>query len=126
MPGDQTISAATDTININPGTGRQIVLGDAIDMRGTIDGGAKTTPSLRLPDDGAGNLGFGTTGLAATLGNDQEIPPTARGHRHGEHHNYNVNTRTFDIGVTVADCPGRRHRLSYSSGRGRRQRPNHR
>ena len=80
VAGDQTISATTGAINIGAGDGNDsIVLADGIDLRGAIDGGdgiddtidyAPFTAAIRA------NLGLGTTGLSATLGADQENPPT--------------------------------------------------
>ena len=66
-----------------------IALGDGINLRGTIDGGAgidtidyaASTTAIRA------NLGLGTTGLSATLGGDQENPADhARRHRHRDGH----------------------------------------
>ena len=52
------------------------------------------------------NLGLSTTGLTATLGADQENPPTTHaGTGTATVSNYNVATGTFDITVTVTDLP---------------------
>ena len=52
------------------------------------------------------NLGLSTTGLSATLGADQENPPTTHaGTGTATVSNYNVATGTFDINVTVTDLP---------------------
>ena len=48
------------------------------------------------------NLGLGTTGLGATLGADQENPPTTHpATGTATVSNYNIVTHTFDITVTV-------------------------
>ena len=86
-------------------------LGDKLNM-------AAFTSAVRV------NLGLGTSGLSATLGSDQENPPTTHaGTATATITNYSVTTRTFDITVAVSDLPpARRHRLSHSSGRRRRER----
>ncbi len=109
LAGDQTLSSTTGIININAGDGDDtIVIGDAIDLRGAIDGGigndtidyAASTAAI------SANLGLGATGLSATLGADQEVPPTTHaGTGTAIVTNYSVATRTFDINVTVADLP---------------------
>lgn len=106
---DQTLSAASDTINVEAGDGDDsIVIADGVDLRGTIDGGLGTdtidyaafTTAVRA------NLGLGTTGMSATLGADQENPPTAHpGTATAAIANYDIITRTFDIIVTVSDLP---------------------
>ena len=52
------------------------------------------------------NLGLGSTGLAATIGADQEVPTNAHpGTGTAAVTNYNINTHTFDITVTVSNVP---------------------
>ena len=109
VAGDQTIPSASGTINIAAGDGNDsIVLGDGINLRGAIDGGggvdtidyAASTTAIRA------NLGLGTTGLSATLGADQENPPTTHAATAtATVSNYNIVTRTFDIVVTVSGLP---------------------
>ena len=103
--GNQTISSSTGIINIAAGGGNDsIVLADGINLRGAIDGGdgidtidyAASTTAIRA------NLGLGTTGLSATLGGDQENPPTTHAATAtATVTNYSITTRTFDIIVTV-------------------------
>ena len=109
VAGDQTIASATGIINIAAGDGNDsIVLGDGINLRGAIDGGggidtidyAASTTAIRA------NLGLGTTGLSATLGGDQENPPTTHAATAtATVTNYSITTRTFDIIVTVSGLP---------------------
>ena len=110
VAGDQTIASATGVINITAGDGNDsIVLANGIDLRGAIDGGdgfddtidyAASATAIRA------NLGLATTGLSATLGADQENPPTTHaGTATATVTNYNITTRTFDITVTVSDLP---------------------
>ena len=83
--------------------------------------GASRRPSPRTSDSAR-------TGLAATLGADQENPPTThRGTGTATVTNYNVVTHTFDISVTVADLPPADVTgFHIHQGRGRRERPDHR
>ena len=77
--GDQTLASASGVININAGDGNDtIALGDGINVRGAIDGGLgiDTIDYSASTTAVAANLGLGTTGLSATLGGDQEVPPT--------------------------------------------------
>ena len=109
VAGDQTLSRATGIININAGDGNDtIALGDGVNIRGTIDGG----PGIDTLDYSAyttavgANLGLGTTGLSATLGADQENPPTTHpATGTATVSNYNIVTHTFDITVTVTGLP---------------------
>ena len=73
-------------------------------MTGTIDGGGDTdlldytayTSALGV------NLGLSSTGLSATLGADQEKPPTtSTATGTATITNYNAVAKTFDISVTV-------------------------
>jgi hypothetical protein len=108
VPGDQTISAATGIVNINAGDGNDLIVIRDVDLRGTIDGGPgndtisyafNTTPVFV-------NLGLGSTGLTGTLGADQQVPPNAHpGTGTVVVSNYNINTHTFDITVTVSNVP---------------------
>ena len=101
--------SATGIININAGDGNDtIALGDGVNIRGTIDGGAgiDTLDYSAYTTSVIANLGLGTTGLSATLGADQENPPTAHaGTGTATVSNYNIVTHTFDITVTVTDLP---------------------
>ena len=103
--GDQTLSSATGVININAGDGNDtIALGDGITVRGTIDGGLGIdTIDYSASTTGVfANLGLGTTGLSATLGGDQEVPPTTHtATATATVSNYNIATHTFDINVVV-------------------------
>jgi hypothetical protein len=106
VPGNQTIDAATGVININArGGDDRITLGDGINLRGTIDGGAGTDLLTYEPySTGISvNLGLGTTGLSASLGSEQVVPPSisvATGTVTVT--NYNIATRRFDISGTVS------------------------
>jgi hypothetical protein len=105
VAGDQTVSATTGIIVVNAGDGNDsIVLGDGINLRGAVDGGPGTDTldySAYTTAVGA-NLGLGTTGLTATLGADQENPPTTHaGTATATVTNYSITTHTFDINVTV-------------------------
>ncbi len=106
VPGDQTVSATTGTININAGDGNDQIVLNNVDLRGTIDGGPGNDTISYAFFGGAdvfANLGLGTTGLAATLGADQENPPTTSAATGtATVSNYNINTHTFDITVTVS------------------------
>ena len=110
-PGDQTLLATIGLININAGAGAdEISLGDGIAIRGAIDGGpdidalyySAYTTTVRV------NLGIGTSGLSATLGADQEVPPTTHaGSATATFTNYIVFPRSFNLSVTVSDLlPG--------------------
>ena len=80
--------------------------GDGINMRGTIDGGPgiDTLDYSAYTTAVAANLGLGTTGLSATLGADQENPPTTHpATGTATVTNYNITTHNFDITVTVTD-----------------------
>ena len=109
VAGDQTIPSASGTINVAAGDGNDsIVLGDGINLRGAMHGGggvdtidyAASTTAIRA------NLGLGTTGLSATLGGDQENPPTTHAATAtATVTNYSIITRTFDIVVTVSGLP---------------------
>jgi hypothetical protein len=105
VPGDQTLSSATGVININAGGGNNtIAMGDGVNLRGTIDGGGGTDTLDYTASTTAvsANLGLGTTGLSATLGADQENPPTTHAATGtAAVTNYNIVTHTFDIAVTV-------------------------
>ena len=107
VAGDQTISATTGVINISAGDGDDsIVLADGIDLRGAIDGGGGVDDTLDYSASATAiraNLGLGSTGSGATLGGDQENPPTTHaGTATATVTNYSVATRTFDITVTVS------------------------
>ena len=103
--GDQTLSSATAIINIAAGDGNDtITIGDGIDLRGVIDGqvGTDTLDYSGFTTAVRANLGLGTTGLSATLGADQENPPTTHtATATATVGNYSVTARTFDITVTV-------------------------
>jgi hypothetical protein len=103
--GDQTLASASGVININAGDGNDtIALGDGITVRGAIDGGlgTDTIDYSASTTAVAANLGLGTTGLSATLGGDQEVPPTTHaGTATATVSNYNIATHTFDINVVV-------------------------
>jgi hypothetical protein len=103
--GDQTVSSSTGVININAGDGNDtIALGDGIDVRSAIDGGPGTDTIDYAASTTAiyANLGFGTTGLSATLGADQENPPTTgTATATATVTNYSIVTHTFDITVVV-------------------------
>ena len=90
VAGDQTVSSTTGIININAGDGNDVIaFGDGINVRGAIDGGAgiDTIDFSAYTTAVRANLGLGTTGLAATLGADQENPPTtSTGDGHGDRH----------------------------------------
>ena len=106
VAGDQTLSSTTGIININAGSGNNtIALGDGVNIRGTIDGGAgsDTLDYSAYTTAVSANLGLGTTGLSATLGADQENPATTHtATGTATVTNYNIVTHTFDIAVTVA------------------------
>jgi hypothetical protein len=103
--GEQTLSSATGTINIFAGDGNDtITIGDGVDLRGVINGsvGIDTLNYSGFTTAVRANLGLGTTGLGATLGADQENPPTSHtGTATATVSNYDVTARTFDITVTV-------------------------
>ena len=110
-PGDQTLSATSGavTITINAGGGDDtILLDNGIAVRGTIDGGAGNDrlDYKLFSTSVAVNLGLGTTGMSATLGPDQQVPPaTSAATATATVTNYDVATRTFDITVTVSGLP---------------------
>ena len=88
-----SLSPSASTVNVNTVGGINTAPGDTLNM-------AAFTSAVRV------NLGLGTTGLAATLGNDQENPPTTHaGTGTATITNYNAATRTFDITVTVSNLP---------------------
>jgi hypothetical protein len=103
--GDQTIASASGTININAGDGNDtIALGDGINVRGAVDGGLGTDTIDYSASTASifANLGLGTTGLSATLGANQENPPTTHtATGTATVSNYDIVTHTFDITVTV-------------------------
>ncbi len=105
--GDQTVASTTGIININAGDGHDtIALGNGINLRGAIDGGVGVdTISYSTSTAGiTANLGLGTTGLSATLGSDQENPPTTHAATGtATVTNYDITTHTFDITVTVTN-----------------------
>ena len=105
------------------------VFEDGDSVTGTIDGGVGTdlldytayTSALGV------NLGLSSTGLSATLGADQENPPTtSTATGTATITNYNAVAKTFDISVTVdGSSGGRRHRFPHPSCTGRGQRADH-
>ncbi len=108
---DLTGVASLATLNMNGFEGDDtfffapaFVSGIAVNARGsagndTLDYTASAS-AVRV------NLGLSTTGLSATLGGDQENPPTTHaGTGAATVSNYNVVTHTFDIAVTVSDLP---------------------
>ena len=103
--GVQMLSSETGIINVNAGDGDDtIVLGDGVNLRGTVDGGvgADTIDYAAFTAPVHANLGLGTTGLSGTMGGNQEVPPTplaASGTATVT--NYNIGTHTFDLSVTV-------------------------
>ena len=105
VPGDQTLSTS-DTITVNSGDGNDsVVVGDAVNLGGTVDGGPGTdTLDYSMYTSGVrANLGLGTTGLTANLTADQQNPPTTHaGTGTASITNYNIVTRTFDITVNVS------------------------
>ncbi len=109
VAGDQTLAATTGIINIIAGDGNDvIVLADGINLRGTVDGGAgiDVLDYAAFTTSVSVNLGLNANGLAATLGADQEVPPTTHlGVGSAVVSNYNIATGTFDIVVTVSDVP---------------------
>jgi CHRD domain/RTX calcium-binding nonapeptide repeat (4 copies) len=109
VAGDQTLAATTGIINIIAGDGNDvIVLADGINLRGTVDGGAgvDTIDYAAFTTAVSVNLGLNANGLAATLGADQEVPPTTHaGTASAVITNYNIAAGTFDIVVTVSDVP---------------------
>ncbi|HET6572035.1 MAG TPA: CHRD domain-containing protein, partial [Fimbriiglobus sp.] len=105
VAGVQTLAAdAAAVVNVNAGDGDDTVtLGDGVQLNGTLDGGggtdtidysAYTTPV-------AVNLGANAPGLTATLGADQEVPPTDSTATGSATLTYNNTAHTFDITVTV-------------------------
>ena len=130
---DLTGVASLATLNLNGFDGDDTFISASVRLprsRSTPDGGPGTdtldysasTTAVRA------NLGLGTTGLTATLGADQENPPTTHaGTGTATVTNYNIVTHTFDIAVTVtglppADVTG----FHIHQGRGRRERADHR
>jgi hypothetical protein len=95
LTGDDDIesNAGDDTIIFQDGAA---IGGDADGGLGTdtIDYSGYTTPV-------AVNLGANAPGLIATLGADQEVPPTASAATGNATITYNNATHTFDIAVTV-------------------------
>ena len=86
--GDQTIDAATGSININAGDGNDMIaLGAGVNLRGTIDGGddLDTLDYSTFATAASANLGLNTAGLSATLGaRSGKAADHARWHRHGD------------------------------------------
>jgi hypothetical protein len=109
LAGDQTVSSASGIIIVAAGDGDDsIVLGDGVNLRGAVDGGpgTDTLDYASYTTAVSANLGIGTTGLTATLGADQENPPTTHAATAtATVSNYNINTHTFDIVVTVTGLP---------------------
>jgi hypothetical protein len=107
LAGDQTVSSATGIISINAGSGDDsIALGDGIDLRGAIDGGAGTDTIDYSAYTTAifANLGLGSFSSGATVAGNQEVPPTAHaGSGTVSITNYSVTNHTFDISVAVSD-----------------------
>jgi hypothetical protein len=103
------IISATTTVTGGPEAdtvvfGAGVTLTNGTTTNGTIDGagGNDTLDYSAYTTPVAVNLGLGTPGLSATLGQDQENPPT--GHAAtgtAAISNYSVANKTFDITVTV-------------------------
>jgi uncharacterized repeat protein (TIGR01451 family) len=106
ISGAIIISFAT-VENLTGRTGADtFIFSDGANVSGNIDGGAGTDTLNygAYTTAVAANLGLGTAGLTATLGGNQEVPPTASAATGtATLSNYDPATKTFDITVTVSD-----------------------
>jgi hypothetical protein len=82
----------------------EVSFADGVSLRGgTADGGADNDriDYSRYTTPVAVNLGLGTTGLSATLENQQEVPPTPSAASGTATVTYDAVTKLYDISVTV-------------------------
>ena len=131
VAGDQTIPSTSGIINIAAGDGNDsIVLGDGINLRGAIDGGA----GIDTIDYAASTTAIARQPRARHHRVERDArrrPGESADHarRHGHRDGHQLQHRHPHVRHhrdRVRPAAGRRHRLPYSPGAGRRQRADHR